>query len=83
MWALFWLFHLVYCKAWKAQEPPESLPSSVSSLIEVTRVLSNTPHLPVQWQYTKPAQINIGTDTDVVPASKIAVIYLRQVLQVD
>ena len=33
-------------------------------------VLSNTAHLSVQWQYTKPAQINGGTDTKTVPASK-------------
>ena len=33
-------------------------------------VLSNTAHLSEQWQYTKPAQINSGTDTKTVPASK-------------
>mgnify|MGYP001799878469 CR=1 FL=1 len=34
-------------------------------------VLLNTAHLPVQWQYSKPAQINSGTDSKTVPASKI------------
>ena len=34
-------------------------------------VLSNTAHLPVQGQYTKPAQINSGTDTKTVQASMI------------
>ena len=29
-----------------------------------------TAHLPVQWQYTKPAHTNGGTDTKTVPASK-------------
>ena len=33
-------------------------------------VLSNTAHLPVPWKFTKPAQINGGTDTKTVPASK-------------
>ena len=28
-------------------------------------------HFPVQWQYTKPAQINSGTDSKTVPTSKI------------
>ena len=32
-------------------------------------VLSNTAHLPVQWQHTKPAQLNGWTDTKI-PASK-------------
>mgnify|MGYP001798058788 CR=1 FL=1 len=36
-----------------------------------TVVLSNTAHLPVQWQYTKPTQINCGVDSKTVPASKI------------
>ena len=33
-------------------------------------VLSNTARLLVQWQYTKPARHNGGTDTKTVPASK-------------
>ena len=31
---------------------------------------SNTARLLVQWQHTKPAQLNSGTDTKTVPASK-------------
>ena len=34
-------------------------------------VLSNTAQNPVQWQYTKPKQLNDGTDSKSVPASKI------------
>ena len=38
--------------------------------LSLPRVLSNTTHLPVQWRYIKPAQINDGTDTKSVPSSK-------------
>ena len=34
-------------------------------------VLSNTARLPVQWQYTKPVQINSWTNSKTVPTSKI------------
>ena len=38
--------------------------------ISLPGVLSNTAHLPVQWQYTKPAHTIDGTETKTVPASK-------------
>ena len=39
--------------------------------LSLLRVLLNTVHLPVQGQYTKPSQINSGTDSKTVHASKI------------
>ena len=40
-------------------------------MLSLPCVLSNTAHLPVHWQQTKPVQLNGGTDTKTVPASKI------------
>ena len=42
--------------------------------------LSNTSHLPMQWQNTKPAQLISGRDTFVVPTSNIR--YCETFLQV-
>ena len=46
-------------------------PSAERTAIFTVCVLSITAHLPEQWQYTKPAQLNGVTDSKTVPASKI------------
>ena len=37
--------------------------------LALPRALSNTAHLPVQRQHTKPAQLNSGTDSETVFAT--------------
>ena len=40
-----------------------------TSIFTLPCVLSYNAHLPAQWQHTKPAQLNGGTDSKIVPAS--------------